>query len=209
MGRKRTSAGIAMTEFAIVTPMLFFILVGSVDFMRLIQANSTVADASRQGARQAVANSTAADNPYGASNSQPCSGTTFTPSASGRGCLTDARIEETVAKFLAPLTTTVTLYSNKLASACPTPAPAQANLCIAPAESGSAGAYADCPSAKTALGHDPQPGDLGARKQEWLFPKYKGCFLVQVTVVYTFQPYTPFGPILSLKSSTAMLGEEY
>ena len=192
-----------------VTPMLFFILVGSVDFMRLIQANSTVADAARQGARQSVANSTAADNPWGAANGQPCSGTSFTPSASGQGCLTDARIKATVAQVVAPLTTTVTLFSNKLASACPTPASGQANVCIAPAESGSAGAYADCPSATIALGHDPQPGDLGARKQEWLFPKYKGCFLVQVTVIYAFQPYTPFGPTIALKSSTAMLGEEY
>jgi hypothetical protein len=198
-----------MVEFALVAPVLFFILIGLVDFMRLIQTNSTIADAARQGARQAVANGAASDSPWGAADSNPCQGTSFTSGSSGHGCLTDARINETVTHVLQPLGGTVTLYSNKLANACPTPSPGQASVCIAPAESGSAGSYADCTAATTALGHDPRPGELGARKQEWQSPKYKGCFLVEVTVVYNYKPWTPYGPSFALIASTSMLAEEY
>ena len=62
---------------------------------------------------------------------------------------------------------------------------------------------------RVALGRDPQPGELGGRQAEWGFPKFKGCFLVQVTVIYQFKAWTPFVPAITLKSSTAMLGEEY
>jgi TadE-like protein len=206
---RRQKRGVSMVEFALVAPMLFFLLIGLVDLMRVVQMNSTVADAARQGARQAVANGAASDLPWGAADSNPCQGTSFSSAASGHGCLTDARIKATVAAVLAPLAGSLTLYSNKLASQCPTPSAGQSNVCIAPAETGAAGIYADCPSATTALGHDPRPGDLGSRKAEWSFPKYKGCFLVQVTVVHSFQPWTPFGPNLTLTSSTSMLGEEY
>lgn len=193
-----------------VAPLLFFILIGLIDMMRLVQAYSTLADAARQGARQAVANSAAADNPWGASNGQPCQGTSFTSGATGSGCLTDARIKETVNHVVQPLGGTVTLYSNTLAGSCTAPTSSNLSVCIAPAETGAGDATdADCASAKTRLGHDPQPGDLGSRNAEWTFPKFKGCFLVQITVKYTFKPWTPFVPAVTLTSSTSMLGEEY
>jgi Flp pilus assembly protein TadG len=198
-----------MVEFALVVPILFLILIGIIDFMRLVQANSTIADAARQAARQGVANASAADNPWGASNGQPCQGTSFTSGASGSGCMTDARIKETATHVVQSLGGTVTLYSNTLAGACPTPAASNVNVSIAPAETGPAGTDADCVAAKTRLGRDPQAGDLGSRKADWAFPKFKGCFLVQVTVKYTFKPWTPFGPTLTLLSSTSMLGEEF
>jgi TadE-like protein len=201
--------GVAMVEFAMVAPLMFFILIGLIDFMRLIEVNSIVADAARQGARQASANSSAADQPWGAADSNPCQGTAFTPTATGHGCLTDARIKETVSHVMQPLGGNVTLFSNTLAGSCAAPAAGDTNVCIAPAETGAAGSYADCPSAKAALGHDPRPGELGSRNAEWAFPKFKGCFLVQVTVVYNFKPWTAFGPSISLKSSTSMLGEEF
>jgi Flp pilus assembly protein TadG len=207
--RPDRSRGQSLVEFALVAPLLFFILIGLVDFMRLIEANSTVADAARQGARQAVANGSAADNPWAASNSQPCQGTSFTSGATGTGCLTDVRINETVAHVLQPLGGTVTLYSNKLASACNVPTAGNSSVCIAPAETGAGVAYADCAAAKTALGHDPQPGELGSRNAEWSAPKYKGCFLVQVTVKHAFKPFTPFGPNVVLTASTSMIGEEF
>jgi Flp pilus assembly protein TadG len=201
------SRGAGMVEFALMVPIVFFLFLGSVDFFRLINANSTVADAARQGARQAVPAAASADTPWGASNGQPCSGTTFSAGATGQGCLTDARINEAVSHVLAPLTTNVTLVS-ALASACTAPATAgTAKVCIAPAQSGSAVAYATCAAAKTALGHDPQPGELGPRQPEWTTPKYQGCFLVQVTVVYKFKPLTPYGPTIALTSSTSMLAE--
>lgn len=206
MKRKR---GVAMLEFAMVAPVMFFIVIGLVDFMRLIEVNSMVADAARQGARQASANGSAADQPWGAADSNPCQGTSFAPTATGHGCLTDARIKETVSRVMQPLGGTVNLFSSTLAGSCTAPAAGDTNVCIAPAETGAAGSYADCPAAKTALGHDPRPGELGSRNAEWSFPKYKGCFLVQVTVVYKFKPWTAFGPSISLRSSTSMLGEEF
>jgi hypothetical protein len=208
--RRRHSRGQSLVEFALVAPLLFFILLGLVDFMRLLEAYSTVADAARQGARQAVANGSAADSPWASpGNGQPCQGTSFTSGATGTGCLTDARIKETIAHVVQPLGGTVNLFSNTLASACNNPTSGNTNVCIAPAETGAAGTDADCVAAKTRLGHDPQPGELGSRNAEWTFPKYKGCFLVQVTVKFTFAPWTPFGPRLTLTSSTSMIGEEF
>lgn len=207
--RTRHTAGQTMVEFALLAPVLVLIIIALADFMRLIETNSTIADAARQGARQAVANGSSGDQPFGTPDSNPCQGTTFVSGANGQGCMTDARIKETVSHVLAPLGGNVTLYANKLASQCPVPAAGQSNLCIAPAESGTAASYADCSAAKTALGHEPRPGELGPRKPEWTFPKFKSCFFVQVTVVHTFQPWTPFGPNLALRSSTSMLGEEY
>ena len=207
--RPDKSRGQSLVEFAMVAPLLFFILIGLIDFMRLIEANTTVADAARQGARQAVANGSAADTPWGASNGQPCQGTSFTSGATGTGCLTDARIKETVSHVLQPLGGTVTLYSNTLAAACTNPTLGNSSVCIAPAETGAGVAYADCAAAKTALTHDPRPGELGSRNAEWSFPKYKGCFLVQVTVKYAFKPFTPFGPNIVLTASTSTIGEEF
>jgi TadE-like protein len=204
-----STRGQTIVEFAMIAPVLVFILLGLVDFMRLIETNSMIADAARQGARQAVANGSAGDLPFGVPDTNPCQGTTFASSASGHGCMTDARIKETVSQVLQPLGGTVTLYSNKLANQCPTPAAGQSNVCIAPSESGAAASYADCVAATTALGHDPRPGELGGRNPEWQFPKFKGCYMVQVTVVHNFKPWTPFGPSLTLISSTSMLGEEY
>jgi Flp pilus assembly protein TadG len=207
---RRHARGQALIEFALVAPLLFFMLIGLIDLMRAVQAYSTVADAARQGARQAVANGAAADNPWGASNGQPCQGTSFSAGATGSGCLTDARIKETVNHVVQPLGGTVTLYSNTLAAACTTPTAGNISVCIAPAETGAGDPTdADCPSAKSRLGHDPQPGDLGSRNAEWTFPKFKGCFLVQVTVKYAFKAWTPYIPSLTLTSSTSMLGEEF
>lgn len=208
--KRRHSRAQSLVEFAIVAPLLFFILIGLIDFMRLLEAYSTVADAARQGARQAVANGAAADNPWGASNGQPCQGTSFTSGATGSGCLTDARIKQTVTHVVQPLGGTVTLYSNTLAAACTTPAAGNVSVCIAPAETGPGDPTdLDCASAKTRLGHDPRPGELGSRNVDWTFPKFKGCFLVQVTVKYTFAPWTPFGPSPTLTASTSMIGEEF
>jgi len=204
------SRGQTAVEFALIAPLVFFMLVAMIDFFRAIEAYTTVADAAREGARQAVANGSAADNPWGATNGQPCQGTAFTSGATGSGCLTDARIRETVTHVVQPLGGTVTLYSNTLASACTTPTSGNVSLCIAPAETGAGDSTdADCTAAKTRLGHDPQVGDLGSRNAEWTFPKFKGCFLVQVTVIYKFKPFTPFGPSPALTASTSMLGEEY
>lgn len=216
--RRRSQRGVGLLEFAVVLPFLVAVIFGMIDFSRAIQANSSVAEAARQGARQAAANAASGDNPF-STYSGSCSGTVFTQNATGSGCLTDAAILATVKAALHDLTGTVNLSNANTstgvtAAQCPTPAAGTANVCISPAQDSSAGSYADCSSAKTALGHDPQPGDLGGRKQEWTSPKYQSsrCFLVEVTVKYAFQPLTPvignlIGSGITLTSSTSTVAE--
>ena len=206
----RTSRGQALVEFALVFPVLFFILAITIDLFRVDWATSTVADAARQGARQAVANADSTDNPFGVA-AGACSGTTQTPSANGSGCLTDARIFQTVTAVLGGFSLGTTLWSAS-PSACPNPAVGRASVCIYPPENGAAGGYANCATARTSLGHDPLAGELGSRSPEYLSPQYKGCFQIVVTVIYRYDTLVPFlggaAPnFLRIASSTTMLGE--
>ncbi len=202
--------GQALVEFALVFPVLFFILVLSIDVFRVDWATTTVADAARQGARQAVENADTSDSPFGAS-AGACSGTTLTPSASGSGCLTNGRILESVTAALGGFSGGASI-TEALPSSCPTPAVGATSVCIYPGQSTAAGAYSNCAAAKTALGHDPAPGDLGGRQAEWTTPQYKGCFEVVVTVIFRYNSLVPFlgnaAPnLLKLESSTTMLAE--
>jgi len=120
---------------------------------------------------------------------------------------------------LSGVTSTVTLgntsTSTSLTTAqCPTPAVGTAEVCVAPAQDSTAGSYSSCTTAKTGLNHDPEPGDLGARKQEWTSPQYQSgrCFLIEVTVKYAFQPWTPvisqlIGSNITMVASTSMVAE--
>ena len=207
-GRRRR--GQALVEFALVFPILFFLLTVSIDLFRVDWATSTVAEAARQGARQAVANEDPSDNAFGAS-SGACSGTTQTPSANGSGCLTSARIFETVVSVLGGFSRGATLYEAAPAS-CPNPAVGSATVCVYPGEQGAPGAYAGCAAARSALGRDPLPGDLGSRAAEYQSPQYKGCFEIVVTVIYRYDTIAPFlggaAPnFLRIASSTTMLAE--
>jgi TadE-like protein len=202
--------GQALVEFALVFPILFFLLAITIDLYRVDWATSTVAEAARQGARQAVPNEDPSDNAFGAS-AGPCSGTTQTPSANGSGCLKDSRIYETVVSVLGGFSRSSTL-TEAAPSACPNPAVGSASVCVWPAEQGAAGAYASCDAARSALGRDPAPGDLGARAAEYTTPLYKGCFEVVVTVIYRYDTVVPFlgsatPNFLRLSSSTTMLAE--
>lgn len=202
--------GQALVEFALIFPILFFLLAITIDLYRVDWATSTVAEAARQGARQAVPNEDPSDNPFGAS-AGPCSGTTLTPSANGSGCLKDSRIYETVVSVLGGFSRSSTL-TEAAPSACPNPAVGSASVCVWPPEQGAAGAYASCDIARSALGRDPAPGDLGARAAEYATPLYKGCFEVVVTVIYRYDTVVPFlgsatPNFLRLSSSTTMLAE--
>jgi hypothetical protein len=97
-------------------------------------------------------------------------------------------------------------------STCPLPPAGTTQVCIWPGEQGPAGTYADCASARSALGRDPMPGDLGSRSAEYNHPQYKGCFQVVVTVIYRYDSLVPFlGSIvpnlLRVQASTTMLAE--
>jgi hypothetical protein len=207
---RRKSRGQALVEFALVFPILFFILSISIDLFRVVWVTSTVAEAARQAARQAVAYEVSGDSPF-SGNAGTCSGIALTPSATGSGCLTDNRIDETVDAVMGGFSSSSTMVE-AAPSSCPSPAVGATKVCIWPSETGAAGAYASCAAARTALGHDPAPGDLGSRKAEWTTPLYKGCFQVVVTVVYRYDTLVPFigssaPSFLKLTAATTMLAE--
>jgi len=207
----RGRSGQALVEFSLVASMLLLVTFGIIDLMRVGQASSAVAEAARQSARQAVPNAAAADNAFG-SVSGACSGTAFTVQANGTGCLTDSALASTAREVLAPVASSVRLYSNTPAWSCPIPAAGSASLCIAPSDTGAGSSYASCTAASAGLGHTPKPGELGSRQAEYQAQALQGCFLVQVTVVLTYAPITPLiGAIMGgstrLVSSTAMVAE--
>jgi Flp pilus assembly protein TadG len=206
----RSKRGQAMVEFALIFPILFFILAITIDLFRVDWATTTVAEAARQGARQAVANADTSDSPFGATSGS-CSGTAQTPSATGTGCLKNSRVLETVVAALGFFSSGASI-TEATPAGCPNPTVGQASVCIYPSESGAAGAYASCAAAKTALGRDPVPGDLGSRTAEYTTPQYKGCFEVVVTVIYRYNTLVPFlgnaAPnLLRLASSTTTFAE--
>ena len=207
---RSANRGQALVEFALVFPVLFFMLTLSIDVFRVDWVTSTVADAARQAARQAVANEVTVDNGFG-SPAGSCSGTALTPVANGAGCMTDVRLDETVDSVMGGFSRNATLIEAAPAS-CPSPGIGATEVCVWPAQQGAAGPYADCTTARSALGRDPVPGDLGARNAEYTSPNYKGCFEVVVTVVYRYDSLVPFlgaaAPnLLRIAASTTMLAE--
>jgi hypothetical protein len=200
----------ALVEFALIFPLLFFLLALSIDLFRVDWVTSTVAEAARQSARQAVANEVPSDGAFAAPTGQ-CSGTALTPTANGSGCLTSSRLDETVDSVMGSYSRSSSMVEAP-PSACPTPLAGTTQVCIWPAESGPAGSYASCDAARSALGRDPAPGDLGSRSAEYGNPQYKGCFQVVVTVIYRYDSLVPFlgsaAPnLLRIQASTQMLAE--
>jgi hypothetical protein len=158
-----------------------------------------------------VADAPPADSPFTSGGPGACPGTSLTTTTSGAGCLTDARVAQTVAARLAPLTASTSVFPGTRGDACPAPAAGEASICIDPQQSGLA-AFDSCAAARAALGHDPGPGDLGGRQAEWSGRSTVGCFLVQVTVVYGYSPMTPaigrlLPSIFLIRSSTTLLAE--
>lgn len=201
--------GQALVEFALVFPILFFILALSLDLFRVDWVTSTVAEAARQAARQAVANEVPADGAFSAPTGN-CSGTTLTPTANGTGCLTSSRLNETVDVVMGSFSRRSSMVE-AAPSACPTPAAGTTQVCIWPSEQGPGRTYFDCNTARSSLGRDPLPGDLGSRSAEYSNHTYKGCFEVVVTVIYRYDSLVPFlnaAPnLLRIASSTTMLAE--
>jgi len=200
----------AMVEFALIFPLLFFILTLSIDLYRVDWATTTVAEAARQGARQAVANTEPYDYAFGATSGS-CSGLALTPTANGNGCLKSSRIYETVLSTLGGFNRGASL-TEASPSSCPVPAVGQISVCVWPAEAGAAGSYASCSAARSSLGRDPVAGDLGSRSAEKASPQYLGCFPVAVTVIYRYDTLVPFlgsaAPSwLKIQSTTTMLAE--
>jgi Flp pilus assembly protein TadG len=203
--------GQALVEFALMFPVLFFLLALTVDLFRVDWVTTTVAEAARQGARQAVANADPYDNPYGAASGS-CSGTTQVNAANGSGCLTTNRVYQTVLAVMGGFSSNGANLAEASPANCPNPSVGHTSICIYPNESGPAGTYVSCAAARSALGRDPVPGDLGARAPEYNSPQYKGCFPVVVTVIYRYDTLVPFlggaAPnFLRIASSTSMVAE--
>lgn len=209
--RTQKTRGQALVEFALVFPLLFFILAITIDLFRVDWVTSTVAEAARQAARQAVPNEIPVDNAFAAPTGL-CSGVVLTPNANGSGCLTNLRLDETVDAVMGVYSRS-SAFAEAAPSSCPTPPTAgTTQICIWPAQNGPAGTYADCATARSALGHDPGPGELGSRLAEYSNPQYKGCFQVVLTVIYRYDSIVPFlgsaAPnLLVIRSSTQMLAE--
>ena len=206
----RSKSGQALVEFALVAPILFFITALTIDLFRVDWVTSTVAEAARQAARQAVANEVSIDNGFGGA-SGTCSGIVLTPTANGSGCLSSGRIDETVDNVMGIYSRSSTM-TEAAPSGCPTPGPGTTEVCIWPGQLGGPGLYANCDAARSALGRDPAPGDLGSRGSEYAHPQYKGCFEVAVTVIYRYDSLVPFlggaAPnLLRIASTTTMLAE--
>ena len=212
---RRTQRGVTMVEFALMAPVFFIFILGLVDFSRIIQANTAVAEAARQAARQGAANADAAPDPYSASpQTGRCSGTQFTIQASGDGCLTDSRMAETANAVMSAgnLTSSLTPHSATPADTCKTnyspPAAGTGVICFMPKEGGVGGpAPVACPSSGAA------GLSLEAYRQtEWANPLSRGCYVVQVTVIYTYQPFTGLlqgliGNRIVLTSTTSTIAE--
>lgn len=208
--RAQKSRGQALVEFALIFPLLFFLLAISIDLFRVDWVTSTVAEAARQAARQAIANEVSVDNAFAAPTGL-CSGVALTPNANGSGCLTNNRLDETVDVVMGSYSRSSS-FLEALPSNCPSPPAGSTQICVWPAQNGPAGTYADCASARSALGRDPAPGELGSRIAEYNSPQYKGCFQVVVTVIYRYDTVVPFlgsaAPgLLRIQSSTQMLAE--
>lgn len=200
----------AMVEFALIFPLLFFILTITIDLFRVDWATTTVAEAARQGARQAVANTEPYDNAFGPT-AGACSGLALTPSAGGSGCLKSQRIFDTVVSVLGGFNGGASLTEASPAN-CPVPSVGKASVCVYPTESGAAGSYASCSAARSSLGRDPVAGDLGSRSAEKASPLYQGCFPIAVTVIYRYDTLVPFLGIaspnfLKIQATTTMLAE--
>jgi hypothetical protein len=194
-----------MVEFSLVLPLLLLLIFGIVDFGRFIQTNTSVAEAARQGARQAAAASTDTQA-FTTPPSGQCSGVAFTSGANGTGCLSDQAILATVKSALAGVTTSVTLRQDTGPTAClalAQPALGTANLCISPIDSGTTiNSTTPCAGgAATAI----------TRSSEWTNHTDRGCYYIQVTVVYAYRPWTPLiNSVLgtrTISSSTSVLAE--
>src|SRR5256714_2465478 len=116
--RKR-GRGQALVEFALVFPLLFFLLALSIDLFRVDWVTSTVAEATRQAARQAVPNEVPVDGAFAGPTGQ-CSGIALTPVANGSGCLTSNRIDETVDAGMGGFSRSSSMVEAS-PSSCPTP----------------------------------------------------------------------------------------
>ena len=101
MTPRRRQRGTGMIEFSLVAPLVLVVIFALIDLARAVEANTTVAEAARQGARQAIADAVSADSPFGTYNNKPCSGQVFTRNQTGTGCLTDAAIVEALVRAAA------------------------------------------------------------------------------------------------------------
>ncbi len=212
--RRRRSHAATMVEFSIVAPLVLLIVFGIVDFSRAINAQNTIADAARQAARQATANAKSSPDPFTGYSSQACSGTALTYNvANNAGCLTDAALMFTIKSVLGSVAPGSNVTQQTVCTG--NPAVGQVWVCISPKDICAPACTATDTACPTTPPNLPAAGTEGDRQTEWTSANgyaHKGCFLVQVTIVYTYQPLTPvigklMGSGVTLRTSTAIVAE--
>jgi Flp pilus assembly protein TadG len=212
--RRPGGRGVTLVEFSIVAPVALMVVFGILEFSNATHYQSLLTDAARQGARQAAANAVSSDNPFGtfSSASNTCSGTALdTNNLTPGGCLTDGAVLYTIQSDLASVTSAVNITQSCTSS---NPPPGQAYVCITPSDGttgSTTGTTTSCPT--TTL---PQPSTESDRKTEWSSGSgngtLKGCYTVQVTITFTYRPFTPLvgammGGGVTMKSTTSIIAE--
>ncbi len=187
----RRASAQTTVEFALVALVAAALIVGSIDIFRGLQANEAVNSAARQAARQGAAAVVAADSPWAASPSGPCSGTAFAAASNGTGCLTSQALFNTARSVMAGFDGSLSLLDGKNPAQC-------AQLGQQNLNPGS-GYVCTSPSASS-------------RQSEWTSRAAQGSYFVDVTVVYRYAPLTPFldhitGGMLVFRSTSHILAE--
>lgn len=199
-------------EFSIVAPLVLMVVFGVIDLGRAVESRNTIADAARQGTRQITANADSSPDPFAAYANQDCAGTVLTSNVvSNAGCLSDAALLHTVRSVMGSLAPPSNIVQR--ASCSGSPPAGDAWVCVSPVAdcAGTCSAsQPNCPS-----GSLPPAGTLGDRQTEWNPANgyaHKGCFLVNVSIVFTYPPLTPLlsglvGTGMVLRASTSIVAE--
>ena len=106
--RRRSERGAAAVEMALVLPILLFLVFGIVDFGRLLNAQITLTEAAREGARAEALNQSANTRVQAASGNLQGVTTTLTPST---GCPTPYDPANTSADAVVTTTYTFTFIT--------------------------------------------------------------------------------------------------
>jgi Flp pilus assembly protein TadG len=180
--------GQSMVEFAIVAPVIFFLLFGIVDFGRAIFYANEVTNGARDGARMAIL------------QTNPCN-TVVAGTLSGPGSCTSGGAGTSVCAAIEQDASLVGTWSCSESGVIPTTGTAMASEGYVEVDQSSS-AFS-CPSVPTPTSSDGQV----------LTPRQGGNLPIRVTVEYYYRPLTPilgsFFPSTFYISSTVCVRPEY
>src|SRR5262245_10447183 len=102
---RRSESGQSLVEFAMVLPLLLLIVFAIIDFGRIYQANVTLTNAAREGARLGTTGASATAIQQRVSDTAPGLGATSSVSYTGTGVTGDSVIVQATAtvQFITPM----------------------------------------------------------------------------------------------------------